>query len=78
MSEQLAHTGGSPRMQGAAPEMLACREALVSLSVLISKLQVARCAEPPAGLSSDAEVISPLDLRMVDVIANCFSDVRSS
>jgi hypothetical protein len=76
LSEQLAHTGCSPRVQGAASEILACREALISLSVLITKLQVARCAQPPGGVSSDAEVISPLDLRMVEVIANCFSAAR--
>jgi hypothetical protein len=47
LSEQLAHAGGSQRVQSAALETLACREILVSLSVLIPKLQVARCAEPP-------------------------------
>jgi hypothetical protein len=47
LSEQLAHTDGSQRAQSATLETLACREALVSLSVLIPKLQVARCEEPP-------------------------------
>ena len=45
LSEQLPQTRASPCVHSAALEILACREALVSLNDLIPKLQVARCAE---------------------------------
>jgi hypothetical protein len=44
LSDQLGQIGGSPRMQSDALEVRACREVLLSLSVLIPKLQVARRA----------------------------------
>lgn len=60
LSEQLPQPGGNPRVHSAALEILACREALVSLNVLIPKLQVARCAEPPKWHgASDGALSSP-------------------
>jgi hypothetical protein len=58
LRDQLGETGGSPQVRSDALEVRACGEVLLSLSALIRKVQVARCAKPsvPSGVGDSGFV----------------------
>ena len=53
LSDQLGETGASRHEESDASEVLACRQVLLSISALIPRVQVARCAQAgvPSGVS---------------------------